>query len=281
MKKIYCNKILVYTFVIMFFMIFDMIYFAFCNQSEHILFLSIINILLNLILIPVISFLFIRKVSRIIIISDSSFEFVNKLDGFKIPLEKIEYLSYMKSVNGFYDLSINLISGSSKSINLTKGVIKKIARLSKKRLLYLKNNGIVTLKESFTNWLNELKENIIEHRYRIICALVGVIISAIAILLKNYFNNIALIIISCVVCFIYAVIQLVVLYVNEFSIKFRIFTSIFVIIVLAAIFFGISCLLFKNVFELLDIFIYTIYILPSFVVVIILIILTMAALSYA
>jgi len=281
MKKIYCNKILVYTFVIMFFMIFDMIYFALCYQSEHILLLSIINILLNLILIPVISFLFIRKVSRIIIISDSSFEFVNKLDGFKIPLEKIEYLSYMKSVNGFYDLSINLISGSSKSINLTKGVIKKIARLSKKRLLYLKNNGIVTLKESFTNWLNELKENIIEHRYRIICALVGVIISVIAILLKIYFNNIALIIISCVVCFIYAVIQLVVLYVNEFSIKFRIFTSIFVIIVLAAIFFGISCLLFKNVFELLDIFIYTIYILPSFVVVIILIILTMAALSYA
>ena len=94
---------------------------------------------------------------------------------------------------------------------------------------------------------DELKENIIEHRYRIICALVGVIISVIAILLKNYFNNIALIIISCVVCFIYAVIQLVVLYINEFSIKFRIFTSIFVIVVLSAIFFGISCLLFKNV----------------------------------
>ena len=61
MKKIYCNKILVYTFVIMFFMIFDMIYFAFCNQSEHILFLSIINILLNLILIPVIYFYLLEK----------------------------------------------------------------------------------------------------------------------------------------------------------------------------------------------------------------------------
>ena len=281
MKKIYCNKILVYTFVIMCFIIFDMIYFGLCYQSEHILLLSIINILLNLILIPVISFLFIRKISRIIIISESSFEFINKNDCFKISLDKIEYLSYMKSVNGFYDLSINLISGSSKSINLTKCVIKKIARLSKKRLIYLKNKNIVTIKESFTNWVNELKENIIEHRYRIICALVGVVISIIAILLKNYFNNIALIIISCVVCFIYAVIQLVVLYINEFSIKFRIFTSIFVIVVLTAIFFGISCLLFKNVFELLDIYIYTIYILPSFVVVIILILLTMAALSYA
>ena len=46
-NKLNKTKILVYTFVIMFFMIFDMIYFGLCYQSEHILLLSIINILLN------------------------------------------------------------------------------------------------------------------------------------------------------------------------------------------------------------------------------------------
>lgn len=280
MKKFYCNKILVYTFVVMFFMIFDMIYFGLCYDNDNLLILSIINIIINIIFIPLISFLIYRKISRIITITNTHFEFINKDDSFKISLDSIDYFSYMHSVNGFYDLSINLLSGSSKSINLTKGVIKKIAKISKKRLKYYKNNDVKTVGESFTEWFKELKESIIENRYKILVSIIGLIVTVLFILIYSNFNNLILTIILCSFSFVFACVQLYFLYFKELEKNGRLIFSIIFILVIGLIFFGIACILFHNVFNVIDILIYTIFVLPSFVIVIMLILFLLAALSY-
>lgn len=281
MKKIYCNKIAVSVLVIMFFIVFDMSYFALLYQNEHIVLLVIAIILINIIFIPLISYLFIRKKSRIIIITDTHFEYINKDDSFKISLQSIDYFSYMKSASGFYDLSINLLNGSCKNIILTKGVIKKIAKLSKKQLRYYKNENLKTINEEISDWFNELKEDIVENRFKILFAVIGLILSTCFIIIHNYYNTVLTTILLCSISFVFACLQLYFFYLKDFNKIERIILSILAIIVICAIFFGINCILFHKVFNIIDILIYSFYILPAFIIVIMIIILFIAALGYA
>ena len=284
MKKIYCNKILIPSFVIMFFIFFDITYFVAIldnHPDTNILLITIINIIINLVGIPLISYLFIRRFSRVIILSKEKFEFIGKDESYDIKLSTIKNYMYSESINGFYTFTINQYGEYTKEINLTKGVIKKIARLTKKELIYIKNDEVKSFKQELKEKLIEFKKFIYENLVRIIVAIIGVIISVVAILLHEFVGNIYITIGSCIICYLYAVGQLFFLYLEEYTIRDKILMSIIGPLVIFSIMFIVGFLIFHKVFIVTDVLLYCTFILPAFVVVILMVLLIIAALSYA
>ena len=284
MKKIYCNKILIPSFVIMFFIFFDITYFVAIldnHPDTNILLITIINIIINLVGIPLISYLFIRRFSRVIILSKEKFEFIGKDESYDIKLSTIKNYMYSESINGFYTFTINQYGENTKEINLTKGVIKKIARLTKKELIYIKNDEVKSFKQELKEKLIEFKKFIYENLVRIIVAIIGVIISVVAILLHEFVGNIYITIGSCIICYLYAVGQLLFLYLEEYTIRDKILMSIIGPLVIFSIMFIVGFLIFHKVFIVTDVLLYCAFILPAFVVVILIVLLIIAALSYA
>lgn len=284
MKKIYCDKILIPSFVIMFFIFFDITYFVAIldnHPDANILLITIINIIINLVGIPLISYLFIRRFSRVILLSKEKFEFIGKDESYDIKLSTIKNYMYSESINGFYTFTINQYGENTKEINLTKGVIKKIARLTKKEFIYIKNDEVKSFKQELKEKLIEFKKFIYENLVRIIVAIIGVIISVVAILLHEFVGNIYITIGSCIICYLYAVGQLLFLYLEEYTIRDKILTSIIGPLVIFSIMFIVGLLIFHKVFIVTDVLLYCTFILPAFVVVILMVLLIIAALSYA
>lgn len=281
-RKIYCNKILIPFLVILFFIIFDMIYFAIAYDSNNIMLLSMINIIINLIFIPLISYIFIRRISRVITIDSKWFTYYSKNDHFKISLISIKDFTYMKSASGFYSLGINEISAYTKEINLTKGVIKKIAKLTNKKLIYLENSNVLSFKEELLEKFKGIKKKIKEDSREIISGLIGLGISIICILLYIFIKNIYLSIGTGVICYLAAVVEMFLVYSDDYiTRKSRIIISFVAPIVFAGIFLLVCYLLFNKVFLFVDIIFYSIFLLPAFFIVFWIIILIIAALSYS
>lgn len=279
---IYCNKILNTFLVTLSFLIFDGIYIVLMIEyANNILLPLLILLTINLVGIPLISYLVIKSNSRIIAIYNGYFEYIAKNDKFKIKLSSIKDYSYMKSVDGFYTLGINLTSGQINEINLTKGVIKKVAKVSNKELKYIENSDIVTLKEDINERFQEFKKSIIENIDKIICGIIGVIISGLCILGYNLLDNIYLSISMCVICYIMTSIQIFLFYTDDFiTRKTRLIISCGAPLLFELIFLLVCWLLFKEIFLFIDILLYSIYILPAFVVVFIIILIIICGLGY-
>jgi hypothetical protein len=209
------------------------------------------------------------------------FEYIAKNDKFKIKLSSIKDYTYMKSIDGFYTLSINQNISQNKDINLTKGVIKKVAKVSNKELKYIENNNIVTLKEDINERFKEFKKSLIENIDKIICGIIGVIISGLCILGYNLLDNVYLSILMCVICYITTSIQIFLFYTDDFiTRKTRLIISCGAPLLFELIFLLVCWLLFKEVFLFIDILLYSIYILPAFLVVFIIILIIICGLGY-
>ena len=113
MKKIYCNKILIPCIVCSIFFIIDIIMISLIVSLDDMKLLTSLLIILgivNIIFIPLISYMFIRKYSSYILINNNYLEYINKKDDFKISLNNIYKLSYRRNHRGdFKELSIILL----------------------------------------------------------------------------------------------------------------------------------------------------------------------------
>jgi len=285
MKKIYCNKILIPIIVCSIFIIIDTIMISLIVSLDDTKLLTSLLIILgivNIVFIPLISYLFIRKYSSYILINENYLEYINKKDDFKISLDNIYKLSYRRNPKGdFKELSIILLDQRIIKLVLTKKVIKRIAHLTNKELMFDDYTKI----ERFKLWILDLFKKMKEHLKEILFTITGLMLTILffIIFLNNKENNI-LTMSLCIISFIYSSIQFYFVYFvdKNYGLIMRIFLSIFASILIGIIFFIILCIggaLIKDL-VVINVLIYSVLLLPSFIVVVVILMLILAGLSY-
>lgn len=291
--KIICYKKLIITLTIIYFILIDLIILLpigiLCRLTGiNLVVYCSLSIIGNIIFGLIIAKFFIKKCKKIIYLKDNEFEYISKNERFVINKNNIEYFSY-KRKPGDTDkmLKIHLYTEEVKVISLPKNVIKQIAKKLDKNLIFddVKNsirfkNYIKGLKKDFINFIKDKK-------YQIIASSIGLLITIFGLILYfNNKNNVVLTVVMCIISFIYCMLQLFFLYLNDknYGIIGKIFLSIIAIIVMFAVFLVALILCSQSLFNqpnFWDNLIISFLILPSFIIVVGIIILIVAGIGYA
>lgn len=209
---------------------------------------------------------------------------INKND-ISIPISQIKILKYTRQTNGGCELLIIRYDETVEKLYISKRLSKKIAKEINKDLII----DIEPMNKRFNNWIkqirNELTEFIRNNKLKIIFTLIGLILTIVSIILyENFKSNIILNVILCMVNITFGVLQLYHLYFKEKKFKkfermlFTILTAFFFILFVFLIILIINVI--GNQSISIDYLVYAIMLLPSFIVVIAIVILFIVALGY-
>lgn len=276
MKKIYCDKITIFSIVLTFFILFNAAFFGLHYNQENILILGIIEVLFCVIAVVLLSFFLVKKLSRKIIIAENYLEYVSKKDTFKTPISYILELAYISIDRFNCELILSLVKEEEnieKKISLTKGDAKRIARLINKDIKCLKNGKHIKPEEEKSYTLKEIKEFIIKYRINVIFGFLGLAFSTLFIVLYIVLNNSILNYIICGISFVVAFGQIFYIYLNKLKLWQRLLLSIVIPVVFVGVLLLVLWFGFDKSIIFIDCIYYSIMLLPAFAVITLLLLL--------
>jgi len=210
-------------------------------------------------------------------------------DEINIPYLLIKRIEYKKEKDKPKTLYFYMVNDNIEQFTFDKKVVKQIEQLINIPVEYnLKIKKVkVPFKIKWNNFINKIKTLIKENYIEILFVSIGLIITIISFIIHtNNKTHIIINIILSIICFIFGVLEFY--YICFTKEKYDQFTRITMSIVASILFIIIvSLLLLLFICEVLKqeatayVLLWSVYLLPSFVVVIAIVLLIIAALSYA
>ena len=294
MIKIIRNKGLI-TFILIVFISFINIFLIgipleILKERFAILYIKIIFYTLLLIANVIIIIVFTKKLLKwldaIVYVNNQYIRFKTNKNEFQIPVSNIQKLVYKKNKNDFYELSIILFDNTSHALNISRKDASKLSSIINIEMNYEKKKEAIPFKEKIKKQKDSFLQLIKENKQKIIFTIIGLFISVISIVLYvNFKSFVYLTILLCLINLTYGIIQLYYIYFKEkfFSKIERITLTIFfalIFVLISFIIMIIAVALLKQVFTV-DLLVYSIMLLPSFIVVIAIVLLAMLLLGGA
>ena len=295
MKKIYLHtgvwylfgySIFPFLYMLLFFIIYFIFNFKLTNKDFGII--ALITLPLCLVFVfPYLTYLLIKKKSYCLIINQNNIVYDKKNIKDIILIKDIKELIYKyDELNGLYNLSIILNDNNNYQINMSKSKIKKLAKYINKTLIYDSLTRSQYIKNNILSRRQEIKKFIKNNKKKNFVSLIDLIITIFSfvlyyILKKNFYISLILSLFSISYC----ILQLYFLYFvdKEYGKFGRIFLSILSTLMINILFLLVILLLFvflKIEFDIVNVLIYSIFLLPSFIEVFAIIILLMTCLGY-
>lgn len=294
MIKIIRNKGLI-TFILIVFISFINIFLIgipleILKERFAILYIKIIFYTLLLIANVIIIIVFTKKLLKwldaIVYVNNQYIRFKTNKNEFQIPVSNIQKLVYKKNKNDYYELSIILFDNTSHALNISRKDASKLSSIINIEMNYEKKKEAIPFKEKIKKQKDSFLQLIKENKQKIIFTIIGLFISIFSIVLYvNFKSFVYLTILLCLINLTYGIIQLYYIYFKEkfFSKTERITLTVFfalIFVLISFIIMIIAVALLKQAFTV-DLLVYSIMLLPSFIVVIAIVLLAMLLLGGA
>ena len=291
MKKICTNKSDIYAiYGVIFFMISFFVYFAILATllEKHsdwpiIVITTVFWITIPTFLTILFSEIHLKKHGKYIEVKDNSLVYNDEL---YIPFLLIKKIEYKKEKDQPKTLYFYMVNNNVEKFTFTKKVVKEIEQLIDIPIEYNLKVKKIPFKTKWHNFINKIKTFLKEYKIIIIFTILGLIITVVSFIIHaNNKNNVLINVILGIICFAFGSVQFYYAYFVEkdydkFTRKvMAVFASIvFIIIVALLILIGMAIVKVEvTAFVLL----WALYLLPSFLIVVGIVILIIVGLSYA